>query len=32
MKYIKVKKMNKDSLKAYSELINELWESVGKKK
>ena len=24
--------MNKDSLKAYSELINQLWESVGKKK
>ena len=23
--------MNKDSLKAYSELINQLWESVGKK-
>ena len=24
--------MNKDSLKAYSELINQLWESIGKKK
>ena len=24
--------MNKESLKVYSELINQLWESIGKKK